>query len=250
MPFKALGLHPLILQAIRDTGYTEPTPIQSAAIPEILLGNDIIGIAQTGTGKTAAFALPLLSKLEKHGKLRCLVLEPTRELASQVEEAFKDYSRFFDVEVGMVQGGVGFGKGTGLLLAQLLLMVERLLKLLQLLQATVLFADIESESTPDLPGGWQWMGDDLDQPGRTRVGGEAADVMEETALLLGPKLGELERGAIVRMHQPPEQAGIRHQLRRLEAQQLATSSTHPGINRAAIGRRRPVIRHHTPAGRR
>ena len=68
-----------------------------------------MGSAQTGTGKTAAFALPILTKLQKHGALRCLILEPTRELAAQVETAFRDYARFMDVEIGLVHGGVGFG---------------------------------------------------------------------------------------------------------------------------------------------
>jgi ATP-dependent RNA helicase RhlE len=70
----------------------------------------LIGTAQTGTGKTAAFALPILTLLEKHGSFRCLVLEPTRELAAQVETAFRDYGRFTDLRVGLVHGGVGYGK--------------------------------------------------------------------------------------------------------------------------------------------
>jgi ATP-dependent RNA helicase RhlE len=90
-------------------GYVDPTPIQLRAIPLVLEGKDVMGSAQTGTGKTAAFALPLLTKLHEHGKLRCLILEPTRELAAQVETAFRDFSRFMDVTVGLVQGGVGFG---------------------------------------------------------------------------------------------------------------------------------------------
>src|SRR5580700_11220924 len=70
----------------------------------------MMGSAQTGTGKTAAFALPLLTKLKSHGAMRCLVLEPTRELAAQVETAFRDFARFMDVTVGLVYGGVGYGK--------------------------------------------------------------------------------------------------------------------------------------------
>ena len=73
-------------------------------------GKDLIGTAQTGTGKTAAFALPILTLLAKHGGLRCLVLEPTRELAAQVETAFRDYGRFTDLRVRLVHGGVGYGK--------------------------------------------------------------------------------------------------------------------------------------------
>src|SRR5438874_9877560 len=87
-------------------GFTEPTPIQLRAFPIILAGKDLIGTAQTGTGKTAAFALPILTLLAKHGNFRCLVLEPTRELAAQVETAFRDYGRFTDLRVSVVHGGV------------------------------------------------------------------------------------------------------------------------------------------------
>ena len=76
----------------------------------VLAGKDLIGTAQTGTGKTAAFALPILTLLAKHGGFRCLVLEPTRELAAQVETAFRDYGRFTDLRVALVHGGVGYGK--------------------------------------------------------------------------------------------------------------------------------------------
>src|ERR1700746_2540075 len=91
-------------------GFTEPTPIQLRAFPIILSGKDLIGTAQTGTGKTAAVALPILTLLAKHGSFRCLVLEPTRELAAQVETAFRDYGRFTDLRAGLVHGGVGYGK--------------------------------------------------------------------------------------------------------------------------------------------
>src|SRR5437879_3783747 len=91
-------------------GFTEPTPIQLRAFPIILSGKDLIGTAQTGTGKTAAFALPILTLLAKHGAFRCLVLEPTRELAAQVETAFRDYGRFTDLRATVVHGGVGYGK--------------------------------------------------------------------------------------------------------------------------------------------
>src|SRR2546427_12496695 len=91
-------------------GFAEPTPIQLRAFPIILAGKDLIGTAQTGTGKTAAFALPILTLLAKHGAFRCLALEPTRELAAQVETAFRDYGRFTDLRVSLVHGGVGYGK--------------------------------------------------------------------------------------------------------------------------------------------
>ena len=91
-------------------GFAEPTPIQLRGFPIVLAGKDLIGTAQTGTGKTAAFALPILTLLAKHGAFRCLVLEPTRELAAQVETAFRDYGRFTDLRVSLVHGGVGYGK--------------------------------------------------------------------------------------------------------------------------------------------
>ena len=90
-------------------GYTEPTPIQLRSIPPALEGRDLIASAQTGTGKTAAFAIPTLQKLASHGRCRCLVLEPTRELAMQVETAMRDFARFTDLRVGCVFGGVGYG---------------------------------------------------------------------------------------------------------------------------------------------
>ncbi|MGD1018888.1 MAG: DEAD/DEAH box helicase [Verrucomicrobiia bacterium] len=109
MPFKLLGLSEEVLRGVQAAGYTEPTPIQLRAIPLILAGKDVIGSAQTGTGKTAAFALPILTLMKTHGKCRCLVLGPTRELAAQVETAFRDYGRFTDLKTVVVFGGVGYG---------------------------------------------------------------------------------------------------------------------------------------------
>src|SRR4029079_15041737 len=111
MPFSALGLSHSIVQGVKAMGYVEPTPIQLRAIPLILANKDVIGSAQTGTGKTAAFALPILSQLGHHERMpRVLVLEPTRELAAQVETAIRDFARFTDVKVAVVFGGVGYGK--------------------------------------------------------------------------------------------------------------------------------------------
>jgi ATP-dependent RNA helicase RhlE len=111
MPFSKLGLSPEALQGVRAMGYVEPTPIQLRAIPLIMAGQDVIGSAQTGTGKTAAFALPILSKLTgTPGTTRALVLEPTRELAAQVETAIRDLVRFTRLRVASVFGGVGYGK--------------------------------------------------------------------------------------------------------------------------------------------
>jgi ATP-dependent RNA helicase RhlE len=112
MPFSKLSLAPTVLDGVRAAGYTQPTPIQLRAIPLVLAGRDVIGSAQTGTGKTAAFALPILSKLGPHnaGGPRALILEPTRELAAQVETAFRDYARFTNLKITVVFGGVGYGR--------------------------------------------------------------------------------------------------------------------------------------------
>ena len=110
MSFNRFGLLPEVVRGTQAMGFIDPTPIQLRAFPIVLAGKDLIGTAQTGTGKTAAFALPILTLLAKHGGLRCLVLEPTRELAAQVETAFRDYGRFTDLRVGLVHGGVGYGK--------------------------------------------------------------------------------------------------------------------------------------------
>jgi ATP-dependent RNA helicase RhlE len=109
MSFQNLGLSDDVVHAVQSMGYLEPTPIQLQAFPLVLGGRDLIGASQTGTGKTAAFALPLLSRLKEHGKLRVLILEPTRELAAQVDTAFRDYSRFGDLRNAVIFGGVGYG---------------------------------------------------------------------------------------------------------------------------------------------
>jgi superfamily II DNA/RNA helicase len=113
MNFRELGLSEKVLQAVEASGYTTPTPIQAQAIPEALAGRDILGIAQTGTGKTAAFTLPMLSRLEQ-GRARArmprtLILEPTRELAAQVEESFVRYGVNHKLNVALLIGGVSFG---------------------------------------------------------------------------------------------------------------------------------------------
>src|SRR3989442_4969 len=111
MGFTALGLSEKVLEGVRAMGYVQPTPIQLRAIPLILAGHDVIGSAQTGTGKTAAFGLPILSKLQQHAPgTRFLILEPTRELAAQVETAIRDFSRFTNLRVAVLYGGVGYGR--------------------------------------------------------------------------------------------------------------------------------------------
>src|ERR1700731_640885 len=103
MSFQEMGLMDAVVHGVQSLGFVEPTPVQERCIPLILQGQDVIGSAQTGTGKTAAFALPILSKLEHHEpQPRVLVLEPTRELAAQVETALRDFARFTDLRVAVV----------------------------------------------------------------------------------------------------------------------------------------------------
>jgi ATP-dependent RNA helicase RhlE len=111
MPFSTLGLAPTVVDGVKAKGYVDPTPIQLRAIPLILAGRDVIGSAQTGTGKTAAFALPILSKLGEHQPgPRALILEPTRELTAQVETAIHNYARFTNLKTTVIYGGVGYGR--------------------------------------------------------------------------------------------------------------------------------------------
>ena len=130
MTFEELGLSEKVLKGVVATGYEKPTEIQALAIPPALEGRDVTGRAQTGTGKTAAFALPILTRLETlplppreegHGPgskrprsprhpVRALVITPTRELALQIEEAFKEYARFLDTRTLTVYGGVRIDK--------------------------------------------------------------------------------------------------------------------------------------------
>ncbi|HEV2541816.1 MAG TPA: DEAD/DEAH box helicase [Methylobacterium sp.] len=128
MSFADLGLSDKVLQAVSAAGYTEPTPIQAQAIPHVLARRDVLGIAQTGTGKTAAFTLPMLTMLET-GRARArmprtLILEPTRELAAQVEENFERYGTNHKLNVALIIGGVSFAdqdakltRGTDVLIA-------------------------------------------------------------------------------------------------------------------------------------
>ncbi len=112
MAFSSLGLDAKILQAVKEAGYTEPTPIQTAAIPPIIAGHDLIGIAQTGTGKTAAFTLPMLTKLAAQpggprNSTRVLIIAPTRELVVQIDENVRAYGKHLHLTVATVFGGVG-----------------------------------------------------------------------------------------------------------------------------------------------
>jgi len=114
--FTDLGLSQKLLDAVTQEGYTVPTPIQAQCIPALLEGKDILGIAQTGTGKTAAFALPMLERLSRHaerparGTCRALILSPTRELAAQIGESFKTYGKYMKLTRAVVFGGTSIGK--------------------------------------------------------------------------------------------------------------------------------------------
>src|SRR3974390_1032857 len=111
MAFADLKLHPTLLSAIKELGFTRPTPIQLDAIPPALAGRDVLACAATGSGKTAAFALPLLARLmaRPRGKTRALVLAPTRELAAQILEDFQDLAVHTPVNGAAIFGGVGMG---------------------------------------------------------------------------------------------------------------------------------------------
>ena len=128
MPFAALGLLPELTRALADRGYIEPTAVQSRVIPEILAGRDILAGAQTGTGKTAGFTLPLLQRLRADGRAskapRSLILVPTRELAAQVHESIRAYGKYLTLRSAVVFGGVGINpqidalrRGTDILVA-------------------------------------------------------------------------------------------------------------------------------------
>ena len=114
MTFQELQLLPALLRAVNEMGYVQPSPIQAAAIPPVLQGRDLIGCAQTGTGKTAAFAMPILQRLKdrvngSHRPIRALILTPTRELALQIKENFDQYGKYLPVRNTVIFGGVGQG---------------------------------------------------------------------------------------------------------------------------------------------
>src|SRR6059058_2588696 len=111
MPFTTFGLHPDLLRGIKELGFTRPTPIQSDAIPPAMAGKDVLAAAQTGSGKTAAFLLPILQRLlgKKRGTTRALILTPTRELAAQIDEHLRDLAVHTPISGAAVYGGVGMG---------------------------------------------------------------------------------------------------------------------------------------------
>src|SRR6516164_2550681 len=138
MPFHALQLSPQVLKAIHEAGYTQPTPIQLAAIPEVMAGHDVIGIAQTGTGKTAAFVLPILTKLmasnaQRHGT-RALIVAPTRELVVQIEENVRAYAKHLSLRMATIYGGVSERPQIAALRAEVDLVVATPGRLIDLMQ--------------------------------------------------------------------------------------------------------------------
>ena len=191
MPFRSLGLDDRIFKAIKEAGYTEPTPIQAAAIPEVLAGRDVIGIAQTGTGKTAAFVLPILHHLasrlsddaNRRGT-RALVVAPTRELVMQIEENVRAYGKHLPFRMATVVGGLRERP-----------QIEALRSGVELVVATPLPCDLASTIELELDGA----------PGRFAAGaavlsGQGADAKEPPGLrrfALGPIAG-LPPGAIDR----------------------------------------------------
>ncbi len=140
--FSELGLSEPVQRALADCGYVNPTPIQAQAIPVVLSGRDLIGAAQTGTGKTAAFALPTLSRLGAAGGApRCLVLVPTRELAVQVDENFRKYGKHLGTRTALLYGGVGYGAQTEALKAGVDVVIATPGRLLDLQEQRILRLD-------------------------------------------------------------------------------------------------------------
>ena len=149
MTFNTLGLSDTLLQAVQQTGYTTPTPIQEKAIPEILKGRDVMAAAQTGTGKTAGFTLPLLQLLggrpnRNRNSFRALILTPTRELAAQIEDSIQTYGNNEQLRYGVVFGGVNINPQKKTLNRGLDILVATPGRLLDLYQQKCIdFRDVE-----------------------------------------------------------------------------------------------------------
>jgi ATP-dependent RNA helicase RhlE len=163
MNFNELGLVAPLLKALASEGYTVPTPIQAQAIPAVLAGSDLLGIAQTGTGKTAAFALPILQRLAENRQpapnkgCRVLVLSPTRELASQIAESFRTYGRNMNVTVATIFGGVAhspqvkaLSRGVDVLVATPGRLIDHLTERSVTIGATEIFVLDEADQMLDL----------------------------------------------------------------------------------------------------
>ena len=150
MHFESLNIIEPILKSLKEEGYTTPTPIQAQAIPIILQGTDLIGCAQTGTGKTAAFAVPILQLLSKNKsfdrkkRIRSLIVTPTRELAIQIEESFKAYGRYTGLKCTVVFGGVNQNPQTNALRSGVDILIATPGRLLDLMnQGFISLKDIE-----------------------------------------------------------------------------------------------------------
>ncbi|MFT7472585.1 MAG: ATP-dependent RNA helicase RhlE, partial [Kiritimatiellia bacterium] len=149
MTFNTLGLSDTLLQAVKQTGYTSPTPIQERAIPEILAGRDVMAAAQTGTGKTAGFTLPLLQLISgrpnrTRNSFRALILTPTRELAAQIEDSIQTYGAQENLRYGVVFGGVNINPQKKTLNRGLDILVATPGRLLDLYQQKCIdFRDVE-----------------------------------------------------------------------------------------------------------
>ncbi|HEY3254673.1 MAG TPA: DEAD/DEAH box helicase, partial [Polyangiaceae bacterium] len=145
--FTDLGLSDTVLKALTAEGYVNPTPIQQKAIPEVLAGRDLLGCAQTGTGKTAAFALPMIERLMASNtprdarRPRALVLSPTRELSAQIAESFATYGRGTPLKYAVIFGGVGQGPQISLLSRGLDVLVATPGRLLDLMNQGAAFLD-------------------------------------------------------------------------------------------------------------
>ncbi|MDP3659198.1 DEAD/DEAH box helicase [Phenylobacterium sp.] len=161
--FTDLGLDKLLLKALADEGYSQPTPIQTQAIPGVMDGRDLLGIAQTGTGKTAAFALPILHRLAADRKpaprrgCRVLILAPTRELATQIGESFKTYGRYLGFTTAVIFGGVKYGAqikalaaGIDVLVATPGRLLDHLQEKMAVLSQTEIFVLDEADQMLDL----------------------------------------------------------------------------------------------------
>src|SRR5215213_11540314 len=111
MPFTTFGLHPDLLRGLKELGFKRPTPIQTDAMPPAIAGKDVLAAAATGSGKTAAFVLPILHRLlgKKRGTTRALILTPTRELAAQIDEHLRDLAVHTPISGAAIYGGVGMG---------------------------------------------------------------------------------------------------------------------------------------------
>ncbi len=187
MSFDSLGLNPEILRAIAEQGYVEPTPIQQQAIPAVLQGRDLMASAQTGTGKTAGFTLPLLELLVKnqpHAKgrrpVRALILTPTRELAAQIGENVREYSRYLNIRSLVVFGGVSINPQMMKLRGGVDVLVATPGRLLDLEHQNAVKLD-----NIEIPGAGRsrpYAGHGL-HPRHSPRAGEAADASSEPALL-------------------------------------------------------------------